>query len=174
MSRIFGAGSPAWSGRGRLAETGWWMLSLFHPSEDDAVDWQRGNYSLITRGGRVESDAGWGDAKKPTRMVAEGSVIVAASRTAGRGDRCGARRFSASGLSRGIRAARFPVPLAVTARPRMRVSRHLPDAHADRRRPEARSRSTTWSGRITSTFSISAAFFGCWRKVRGWTDIWRS
>ncbi len=58
------------------AETAYWMLSLFHPAESDVVDWQRGNYSLTTRGGRVESEARWGDAKKPTRMVAEGSVIV--------------------------------------------------------------------------------------------------
>ena len=55
-------------------ENAWWMLSLFHPSGDDAIDWRRGNYALTTRGGRVES---FGDAKKPTRMVAEGSVLVA-------------------------------------------------------------------------------------------------
>jgi CRISPR type III-A-associated RAMP protein Csm4 len=65
------------------AETAWWMLSLFHPSAHDSIDWQRGNYSLTTRGGRVESDARWGEAKKPTRMVAEGSVIVASSEPRG-------------------------------------------------------------------------------------------
>lgn len=54
----------------------WWMLSLFHPSSEDAVDWNRGNYALTTRSGRVES---FGEAKKATRMVAEGSVIIAAS-----------------------------------------------------------------------------------------------
>jgi CRISPR type III-A-associated RAMP protein Csm4 len=64
-------------------ETAWWMLSLFHPSAEDSVDWQRGNYSLTTRGGRVESDARWGEAKKPTRMVAEGSVIVAGTEPRG-------------------------------------------------------------------------------------------
>ncbi len=61
-------------------ETAWWMLSLFHPASSDAVDWQRGSYSLTTRGGRVEHR---GDAKKPTRMVAEGSVIVSASEPRG-------------------------------------------------------------------------------------------
>lgn len=65
------------------AETAWWMLSLFHPSSSDSIDWQRGNYSLTTRGGRVESDARWGEAKKPTRMVAEGSVIVSSSEPRG-------------------------------------------------------------------------------------------
>jgi len=61
-------------------ETAWWMLSLFHPAPSDAVDWQRGSYSLTTRGGRVENR---GDAKKPTRMVAEGSVIVSSSEPRG-------------------------------------------------------------------------------------------
>lgn len=59
---------------------GWWMLSLFHPSTEDSVDWERGNYALTTRSGRVES---FGDAKKPTRMVAEGSVLVARSEPRG-------------------------------------------------------------------------------------------
>ncbi len=52
----------------------WWMLSLFHPAAEDSIDWQRGDYALTTRTGRVED---FGDAKRPTRMVAEGSVIVA-------------------------------------------------------------------------------------------------
>jgi CRISPR type III-A-associated RAMP protein Csm4 len=61
-------------------ETGYWMLSLFHPGAADTVDWQRGNYALTTRGGRVEH---FGDMKKPTRMVAEGSVIVASAEPQG-------------------------------------------------------------------------------------------
>lgn len=64
-------------------ETAWWMLSLFHPSDHDSIDWQRGDYSLTTRGGRIESQAGWGEAKKPTRMVAEGSVIFASTQPRG-------------------------------------------------------------------------------------------
>lgn len=55
----------------------WWLLSLFSPSDRDAVDWRRGSYSLITRGGRVESAAGWGAEKELSRMVAEGSVLFA-------------------------------------------------------------------------------------------------
>ncbi len=65
--------------RAESVESAWWMLSLFHPASADSVNWQRGNYSLITRGGRIESDAGWGHAKQSTRMIAEGSVIVAAA-----------------------------------------------------------------------------------------------
>ncbi len=56
-----------------------WLLSLFSPAAADAVEWSRGNYSLIGRGGRVESSAGWGALKKEVRMVAEGSVLYAGS-----------------------------------------------------------------------------------------------
>jgi CRISPR type III-A-associated RAMP protein Csm4 len=55
-------------------ESAWWMLSLFQPAENDAVDWQKGNYAVTTRGGRA---AGSGELKKSTRMIAEGSVVIA-------------------------------------------------------------------------------------------------
>ena len=60
-------------------EPAFWMLSLFHPAPSDAVDWTQGNYAITMRGGRVESDAGSGSPKKPTRMVTEGSVLAASS-----------------------------------------------------------------------------------------------
>lgn len=55
----------------------WWLLSLFTPAESDIIDWHRGNYSLVTRSGRVESPVRSGDEKKQVRMVAEGAVLVA-------------------------------------------------------------------------------------------------
>jgi CRISPR type III-A-associated RAMP protein Csm4 len=55
----------------------YWLLSLFSPGETEAVDWRQGAYSLITRGGRVESRNGWGQPKKMLRMVEEGSVLLA-------------------------------------------------------------------------------------------------
>jgi CRISPR type III-A-associated RAMP protein Csm4 len=61
----------------------YWLLSLFHPASSDTVEWSQGNYTLTTRGGRVESDARWGDHKKQTRMVAEGSVLVASAEPRG-------------------------------------------------------------------------------------------
>ncbi len=61
------------------AAQGHWMLSLFHPSETDAIDWDRSDYALTTRGGRVESLAGWGEPKQPTTMIAEGSVLLASN-----------------------------------------------------------------------------------------------
>ena len=56
-----------------------WLLSLFSPAPADAVDWDRGNYTVLERGGRVESPARWGDLKKHVNMVSEGSVLYAAS-----------------------------------------------------------------------------------------------
>jgi CRISPR type III-A-associated RAMP protein Csm4 len=58
-------------------ETGYWLLSLFSPAADDSVDWQRGYYALAERGGRIESPARSGEAKKIARMVEEGSVLFA-------------------------------------------------------------------------------------------------
>jgi CRISPR type III-A-associated RAMP protein Csm4 len=56
-----------------------WLLSLFAPAPADAVDWKRGDYALLSRGGRVESPAGSGELKKQVHMVAEGSVLLAAA-----------------------------------------------------------------------------------------------
>jgi CRISPR type III-A-associated RAMP protein Csm4 len=61
----------------------YWLLSLFHPAASDTVEWSQGNYTLTTRGGRVESGVRWGDPKKQTRMVAEGSVLVASAEPRG-------------------------------------------------------------------------------------------
>jgi CRISPR type III-A-associated RAMP protein Csm4 len=58
-------------------ESAWWLLSLFSPQEAEGVDWSRGNYSILSRGGRVESDSSNGVLKKESRMVAEGSVLLA-------------------------------------------------------------------------------------------------
>ena len=59
------------------APTSHWLLSLFTPGPDDAVDWKRGNYTVMARGGRIDSPAGFGERKKQLQMVAEGSVLVA-------------------------------------------------------------------------------------------------
>jgi CRISPR type III-A-associated RAMP protein Csm4 len=55
----------------------WWLLSLFTPTAADAIDWERGSYELLARGGRVESPSRSGDLKKLLNMVAEGSVLIA-------------------------------------------------------------------------------------------------
>ena len=50
---------------------------MFTPGPDDAVDWKRGNYTVIARGGRIDSPAGFGERKKQLQMVTEGCVLVA-------------------------------------------------------------------------------------------------
>jgi CRISPR type III-A-associated RAMP protein Csm4 len=58
-------------------ESAYWLLSVYNAAESDAVDWNRGNYSTITRTGRIESRARWGETKPSTVMIAEGSVLFA-------------------------------------------------------------------------------------------------
>ena len=53
------------------------MLSLFTPAAADTVDWARGNYTVLARGGRIDSPSGSGELKKQIQMVAEGSVLFA-------------------------------------------------------------------------------------------------
>jgi CRISPR type III-A-associated RAMP protein Csm4 len=60
-----------------------WLLSLFTPAPSDSVDWSRGSYSVIVRGGRIESPVRSGERKKQLPMVAEGSVLYAAGLPAG-------------------------------------------------------------------------------------------
>jgi len=56
----------------------WWMLSLYTPHAQDAVDWSRGDFSTVTRGGWTDSGAG-SLRKKQVRMIEEGSVLLAES-----------------------------------------------------------------------------------------------
>lgn len=60
-----------------------WLLSLYSPSQSDRVDWNSGEYQISTRGGHVESGPKSGAEKKTVRMIAEGSVLVAASEPSG-------------------------------------------------------------------------------------------
>jgi CRISPR/Cas system CSM-associated protein Csm4 (group 5 of RAMP superfamily) len=53
----------------------YWLLSLFTPGPADAVEWARGDYTILDRGGRVD---GTGELKKQLPMVSEGSVLYAA------------------------------------------------------------------------------------------------
>ncbi len=100
----FAAGEPG--------EGAYWLLSLFHPASSDPVDWSQGNYTLTTRGGRVESDARWGDPKKQTRMVAEGSVLVASSEPRGTASDVAPDGFPHPVYRSGFALA-IPIPLLV-------------------------------------------------------------
>jgi CRISPR type III-A-associated RAMP protein Csm4 len=50
------------------AGAAYWLLSLYSPAASDSPDWSGGDYELVTRGGH---------ARKSTRMIAEGSVLLA-------------------------------------------------------------------------------------------------
>lgn len=65
------------------ADPAQWLLSLYMPAADDAVDWKRGNYATVVRRGRIESSARWGEPKPPATMIAEGSVLLAGSELRG-------------------------------------------------------------------------------------------
>ena len=71
--------SPAGEG-----ERGYWLLSLYNPAAADGVTLDRGDYALVARSGRVESNAGWGAAKQSLRMMEEGSVVLASRAPQGR------------------------------------------------------------------------------------------
>jgi len=58
-----------------------WLLSVYLPATDDQVDWKRGSYSTVNRTGRIESPTRWGEPKRQTLMIAEGSVLVAGNST---------------------------------------------------------------------------------------------
>lgn len=90
------------------SELGYWLLSLYTPSESDSIDWKRGNYSTISRGGRIESAARWGEAKNTTLMIAEGSVLLAASEPKG-----SARDIASPGFPHPVFRSGFAVALPV-------------------------------------------------------------
>jgi CRISPR type III-A-associated RAMP protein Csm4 len=56
-----------------------WLLSLFAPAAEDSIDWTKGAYSVVARGGRIDSPVRQGDLKKQLTMIAEGSVLIAAA-----------------------------------------------------------------------------------------------
>ncbi len=70
----FSDASPLFNGDGHAGA--WWMLSLYSPHADDAIDWSRGDYASTTRAGWTDSVAG-SVKKKHVRMIEEGSVLMA-------------------------------------------------------------------------------------------------
>ena len=91
-----------------------WLLSLYTPAAGDAVDWKRGNYATVSRRGRIESSARWGEPKQPTTMIAEGSVLLASSELRG-----GANNVAPEGFPHPVYRAGFavavPIPWRVAA-----------------------------------------------------------
>jgi CRISPR type III-A-associated RAMP protein Csm4 len=94
--------------------TSHWLLSLFTPGPQDAVDWKRGNYTVLARGGRIESQAGFGERKKQLQMVAEGSVLVAGETIRGMAPDVAPDGFAHPVFRAGF-ALSIPLPGQVTA-----------------------------------------------------------
>jgi CRISPR type III-A-associated RAMP protein Csm4 len=59
------------------AARAWWLLSLFSPGEADKVRWDGGQYALVERSGRASARGAAGQLKKSSRLVQEGSLVVA-------------------------------------------------------------------------------------------------
>jgi CRISPR type III-A-associated RAMP protein Csm4 len=52
----------------------YWLLSPYSPASTDEVAWDRGSYTVLTRGGWVANHS---EQKKQLRLIAEGSVLSA-------------------------------------------------------------------------------------------------
>ena len=93
-------------------EKGHWLLSVYAPADADGVDWKTGNYSTVTRTGRIESSSKWGALKTPTLMIEEGSVLV--SPQAPRG---GAPNVAPSDFAHPVYRAGFAVTIPIPWKP---------------------------------------------------------
>ena len=107
------ASEPEWQKAPELwaapeTDKGHWMLSVFSPAASDNVDWKTGNYSTLTRTGRIESTAQWGALKPPSLMIAEGSVLVASDVPRGE-----ARDVAPEGFAHPVYRAGFGVSIPV-------------------------------------------------------------
>jgi len=90
------------------ATRSWWLLSLFSPGAADKVAWGSGNYSLVERSGRVGSRTSAGLAKKSSRLLKEGSLVVAEGALTG-----SVRDVAPDGASHPVWRAGFAVALEV-------------------------------------------------------------
>ncbi len=99
---------PAVEALGEGSEWAYWLLSLYTPSEQDAVDWKRGSYSTLSRSGRIESSAHWGQPKPASLMIAEGSVLLASGELRG-----SARDLAPAGFPHPVYRAGFAVAVPI-------------------------------------------------------------
>lgn len=91
-----------------------WLLSLYTPAESDVVDWKRGNYATVSRRGRIESSARWGEEKQPSTMIAEGSVLLASGELRGRATNVAPEGFPHPVYRAGF-AVTIPIPWRTAA-----------------------------------------------------------
>jgi CRISPR type III-A-associated RAMP protein Csm4 len=96
------------------ADRAHWLLSLYTPAEDDAVDWKRGSYATVSRSGRIESIARWGEPKPATTMIAEGSVLLSSTELRGAASNVAPAGFPHPVYRAGF-AVTVPIPWRVAA-----------------------------------------------------------
>jgi CRISPR type III-A-associated RAMP protein Csm4 len=96
------------------ADRAQWLLSLYMPAASDVVDWKRGNYATVSRRGRIESPARWGEPKQPTMMIAEGSVLLASNELRGSASDIAPEGFPHPVYRAGF-AVTIPIPWRVAA-----------------------------------------------------------
>jgi len=96
------------------SEQAQWLLSLYTPAESDMVDWKRGNYATVSRRGRIESRARWGEPKQPTTMITEGSVLLASNELRGAATNVAPEGFPHPVYRAGF-AVTIPIPWRVAA-----------------------------------------------------------
>ncbi|MBI3210478.1 MAG: hypothetical protein HYZ37_16460 [Candidatus Solibacter usitatus] len=93
-----------------VPETAYWLISMYSPGAADQVDWSRGSYSVVDRGGRMEGGA----RKLVSKMITEGSVLL--SETPLRGNAADvAPAGSAHSVYRSGLAVAIPIPWRVAA-----------------------------------------------------------
>lgn len=90
----------------------YWLLSVYAPAQEDKVDWTNGNYATVSRSGRVESPGRSGDLKRPTIMVAEGSVLLSSHSPSG-----AVRDVAPEGFPHPVFRAGFAVSIPIPWRP---------------------------------------------------------
>ena len=96
------------------ADRAHWLLSLYTPAQDDAVDWKRGSYATVSRSGRIESSERWGEPKPATTMIAEGSVLLSSSELRGVASNVAPEGFPHPVYRAGF-AVTVPIPWRVAA-----------------------------------------------------------
>lgn len=112
------------------AEGAWWLLSVYSPHPSDAVDWSRGEYSAVQRGGWTDSRAGVAP-KKQVRVIEEGSVLFAPA-LRGR-----AVDVAPDGFSHPVYRAGFALAVPAPAEPTMRQPQRIVEPALSVAEPEA-------------------------------------
>jgi CRISPR type III-A-associated RAMP protein Csm4 len=85
----------------------YWLLSPYSPAAADEVAWDRGNYTVLTRGGWISNSS---EPKKYVKLIAEGSVLSSAKALQG-----AAPNVAPEGFAHPVYRAGFAYSIALPA-----------------------------------------------------------